>query len=258
MHLADTHAHLSDSQFDQDRDSVLERARQAGVSLIVNVGSDVESSEKAVALAAAEPAVWAAVGIHPHDARHADSTAWDRLRQLVAEPCVVAVGETGLDFYRDHSPREAQAEAFRAHLALAHEAGKPVIVHSREADAEVMAELRLWADRLRIVLHCFSGSEGMLEEAVGLGFSISFAGTVTYPNAERQRGMARLVPERQLLAETDCPYLAPVPRRGRRNEPAYVGHTVTALAQARGVPAESLAQAIFENAEAFFGVACAH
>ncbi|NPV09531.1 MAG: TatD family hydrolase [Anaerolineae bacterium] len=257
MLLADTHAHLSDPQFDSDRVQVIERARRAGVVLVVDVGSDVATSERAVALAA-EPGVWAAVGIHPHNARGADAAALARIEEFSAQPGVVAVGETGLDFYRDHSPRSAQIAAFEAHLALAHRVGKPVVVHSREADAELMARLRPWAGKVRAVLHCFSGSEAMLEEAVQLGFSISFAGTVTYPKAERQRSLVRLVPQALLLAETDCPYLAPMPRRGQRNEPAYVAHTVSALAEARGVPVGDLATAIFENAEAFFGIARGH
>ncbi|MGI6206778.1 MAG: TatD family hydrolase [Anaerolineae bacterium] len=255
MRLADTHAHLSDPSFDDDRAQVLERARQAGLCLMVDVGADVASSERAVALATAEPGVYATVGIHPHDAQGADVAAWECIRQLAAEACVVGIGETGLDFYRHRSPQQAQVEAFQTHLALAQELGKPVIVHSREADAETMATLRPWANKVQVVLHCFSGSEEMLSEALSLGFYVSFSGTITYPKADRQRQLARMVPEGQLLAETDCPYLAPVPKRGRRNEPAYITHTVSALAQARGVPAESLAQTILTNAEVLFGVA---
>lgn len=254
MRLADTHAHLNDPKFDGDRTAVLERARAASVGLIVDVGADLESSERAVALAAAEPDVWATVGIHPHDADSLTEAAWERIAELAADPRVVAIGETGLDFYRNLSPQEAQRKAFRLHLELAEHLGKAVIVHSREADAEIVAELRNAPRPERVILHCFSGGEAMLREAIGLGLWVSFAGTITYPKAEELRRLAPLVPADRLLVETDCPYLAPVPQLGRRNEPANVQYTLAALAEARGEAAEVLARVTFENAEVVFGL----
>jgi len=255
VRLADTHAHLNDDQFDFDRAAALQRARAAGVQFLLDVGADRESSERAVALAEAEPDVWAAVGVHPHDARSLDEVTWERIAELAAHPRVVAVGETGLDFYRNLSPPVAQREAFRRHMQLAERAGKALVVHSRQADVETVEELRRCADRVPVVLHCFSGGEDMLREAIGLGVWVSFAGNVTYPKAAALLQLAPLVPADRLLVETDCPYLAPAPRRGRRNEPAYVAHTLAAVAEARGVAAEELAEITFHNAEVVFGLA---
>lgn len=254
MRLTDTHAHLNDRQFDGDREAVLQRAREAGVELLVDVGADLVGSRRAVELAATETGVWAAVGIHPHDAESIDDETWESVVELASRPRVVAVGETGLDYYRNLSPPETQRRAFHRHVELAEHLGKALIVHSREADDEVMDELRRCAGRVRVVLHCFSDGETMLRKAVALGLWVSFAGNVTYAKAEALRDLAPLVPEDRLLVETDCPYLAPVPRRGRRNEPAYVSHTLAAVAAAWGTTAEELASITFENAEVVFGL----
>lgn len=255
MRLADSHAHVSHERFDADRLAVLDRARDAGVSLIVDVGSDVASSRKAVALSRESAGlVLAAVGIHPHEAAAADGEALDVLADLAREPHVAAIGETGLDFYRDLSPRDRQREVFACHLALAERLDKPVIVHSRQSHREVLELLRPWAGKLRAVLHCFSGDEAVLREALLMGLSISFAGTITYDRANEQRRVARLVPMDRLLIETDCPYLPPVPKRGRRNEPAYVSHVARALAEVHAVPVERLAEATYHNTEGFFGL----
>ena len=255
MRLADSHAHLSDGRFDADRDAVLQRAREAGVALILDVGYDVTSSEQAVALAQAGEGVWAAAGVHPHDASALDATALGRLRELARQPRVLAIGETGLDFYRDLSPREAQRQAFEAHLGVAAEVGKPVLVHSRETYDEVLAILQHWKGQVGAVLHCYDGDRDMLGRALDLGLYISLAGTVTYERDERLREIACLVPLDRLLIETDCPYLAPAPYRGRRNEPAYVAHVAQGVARARGMTLEELAEATFQNAEAFLGLA---
>jgi len=254
LRLADTHAHLSDESFDADRDAVLRRAQAAGVALTVDVGADLASSEKATALAASCEMVRAAVGVHPHDASSFGEGELAVLRELAGNPRVVAIGEIGLDFYRDVSPRQRQRDAFEVQLALAGELRKPVLVHCRDAYAEVLESLHRWQGRIRGVLHCFSGTEQTLFQALDQGLSISLAGPVTYPRAERTREIARLVPAERLLVETDCPYLAPVPKRGKRNEPAYLTHVLDAIAQARGVRAEDLAETTFENAEGFFGL----
>jgi len=255
VRLADTHAHLADAQLDGDLAEVLARARESGVSLIVDVGYDLASSERCASGAADTPGMWAAVGVHPHDASSLGDEALARLRQLACEPRVIAIGETGLDFYRNRSPREEQQRAFEAQLALAADLGKPALVHSREAHSEVLATLARWQGRVRAVLHCFSGDAAMLGQALDLGLFISLAGTVTYPRAQQVREVARLVPLERLLIETDCPYLAPVPRRGGRNEPANVAYVAQAVAAARGLAPEELAEVTFQNAEAFLGLA---
>ncbi|MHB0877992.1 MAG: TatD family hydrolase, partial [Anaerolineae bacterium] len=222
MRLADTHAHVSDSRFDGDREAVLERAREAGVALIVDAGADPAGNERAVAFAHGTAGVVATVGIHPHYVAEASEDDWRRLAELVVLPGVVAVGETGLDFYRDLSPRQQQREGFERHLALAAAAGKPVIVHSRDAGDEVLEQLARWQGRVRAVLHCFSGDAQTMRRAVDIGCCISIAGNVTYPSAAGIREAARQAPAASLMIETDCPYLAPVPMRGKRNEPRNV------------------------------------
>ena len=245
MHLTDSHAHLDFAQFDTDRDAVIARAREAGLVAILNVGTDLASSKAAVALAEKHDFIYAAVGFHPHDAKRVNARVLDQLRVLTRHPKVVAVGEIGLDYYRDRSPRPVQRQAFADQLALAAELELPVIVHSREAHDDVMEALRGWNGIG--VLHSYSGGPERLEEVLELGFYVSISGPVTFPRAERLREVAALAPLERLLVETDCPYLTPVPRRGRRNEPALVRYVVEAVAQARGVPVEIVAQATLDN-----------
>ncbi|MGQ9552578.1 MAG: TatD family hydrolase [Anaerolineae bacterium] len=254
MRLADTHAHLSDECFDADRQAVLQRARAAGVMLMVDVGADLASSGKAVALASEDEAVWAAVGVHPHEAAGFGEGELAMLRELANCPRVVAIGEIGLDFYRDLSPRQKQRDALEMQLALAGELGKPVLVHCRDAYPQVLESIRHWQGRIRGVLHCFSGTEEALYQALDQGLFISLAGPVTYERAEHTRTIARLVPIERLLLETDCPYLAPAPKRGKRNEPLYLTCILDTIARVRGVPAEDLAEITFENVEGFFGL----
>ncbi|HIC92753.1 MAG TPA: TatD family deoxyribonuclease, partial [Anaerolineae bacterium] len=211
MELTDTHAHLDFPQFDGDREEVIERALAAGVRRIINVGADLASSRRAVALAEAHPPIYAAVGVHPHDAKTLTDEALAELLGLARHPKVVAIGEIGLDFYRDLSPREAQRQAFERQLALARELGLPVIVHDRNAHAEVMDVLRRRG--LRGVLHCFSGDLEMARQAIEMGFYISVAGPATFKNAKRLPEIVRQLPLERLLIETDCPYLAPHPHR---------------------------------------------
>jgi TatD DNase family protein len=240
--VIDTHAHLD--ALDDPR-SALERARAAGVERIVAIGSGVDSTRKTLVLARDEPGIAVAAGIHPHQA--ADGEPLDRL----LDENVVAVGEIGLDFYRDYAPRDDQRRVFEHQLRLAEEHGRPVIIHSRAADDETAAALEGFGGT--VVLHCFS-SPGLLPVALDRGYYVSFAGNVTYPKAPELREAARAVPVDRILAETDCPYLAPQPVRGKRNEPAYVVHTVASLAETRGEDPEALARQIDQNATAAFGL----
>jgi TatD DNase family protein len=260
--LVDTHAHLDFDKFDDDRQAVIDRALAAGVAAIVNVGVDVASSQRAVALAAQHPSIYAAVGMHPHDAKKLDGGALAELRQLAQAPKVVAVGEIGLDFYRDLSPRDVQRRAFQAQLAWAAKLGKPVIIHDRNAHAEVMDILAGWASGVRDpglagrlgVLHTFSGDRAMAEQAIDLGFYISISGPVTYKNARELPEIARNVPLDRLLIETDCPFLAPHPYRGKRNQPAYVRLVAERIAELRGMHIDDFAEATTANARRLFDI----
>ncbi len=258
VRLVDSHAHVGMPQFDTDRRAVLQRAAEAGVEWLVDVGADLLSSRRAVELAAREPGIWAAVGIHPHDAATVNRVTLAELRTLAQNPRVVAVGEIGLDYYRDLSPRAQQCEAFEAQLALARELGLPVIVHDRDAHAETLAILRREAQRpgasLSGVMHCFSGDLALARAVLNLGFYIGIAGPVTYPRNSVLSDVARLVPAERLLIETDCPYLAPQARRGQRNEPAYVHYVAERVAELRGLSVGELGEMTSENARVLFGV----
>jgi TatD DNase family protein len=257
MNLIDTHTHLDFPQFDDDRERVIERAANAGVRAIVDVGTDLASSQAAVALAEAYSQVYAAVGVHPHDAKTLTEEMLEELRALASHPKVVAVGEIGLDFYRDLSPRDKQRRAFQQQLALAREIGKPVIIHDREAHTEVMDILRHWVEGSHKsvgVLHCFSGDLVMAQEAIELGFYISIAGPVTFKNARRLRELVRQLPPEKLLVETDCPYLAPHPHRGKRNEPAYVKLVAQEVARIKELSLEEVARITSDNAQALFAL----
>jgi len=243
--LIDTHAHLD--ACDDEPAAVVERARAAGVGTILTVGTTVERGRRALALAEQHGEVYAILGIHPHDAASADGMG--ELRELLAHPRAVAVGETGLDFYRDLAPRDRQLHVFEQQLQLAAEVEKPVVVHTRAADAETLAALACFAGD--VVLHCFS-SPPMLQTALDRGYYVSFAGNVTYKNASELRLAATQVPAERLLVETDSPYLAPHPRRGRPNEPANVGLTLAVLADTRGVDADALEATIDANAARIF------
>jgi TatD DNase family protein len=244
--VIDTHAHLDALE---DADGAVERARAAGVTRIVSVGTDPESWRRTLAIVNRHDRVYAALGLHPHEAGDGDAVA--ALRDALADPRAVAVGETGLDYYRDHAPRDAQRRAFAAQLELATELRKPAIIHTRAADADTVSMLASFDGTT--VMHCFS-SAPLLEPALERGWYVSFAGNVTYKNAYDLRAAARAVPAERLLAETDSPYLAPQAQRGKPNEPAYVVHTVAALAEARGEDAGELAARIDANASECFGL----
>jgi TatD DNase family protein len=247
--VIDTHAHLDACA--EPPDVVLERAREAGVTRVLTVGTGIDSSRAALELARRHDGVFAVLGVHPHDAGDADAGRLDELGELFADPLALAVGETGLDFYRDYAPRDRQRALFASELELARELGKPVVVHSRAADAETLAELEDFDGT--VVLYCFS-SPGLLEAALERGYYVSFAGNVTYKNAYDLRASARAVPAERILVETDSPYLTPQARRGRPNEPANVVHTLAALASARGDDVGELEAHIDENARSAFAL----
>jgi len=247
--VIDTHAHLDACA--EPADDLVSRAREAGVRRIVSVGTGIDSCRETLEIAARHEGVFAALGIHPHEAGEPDADRLGELRGLLADKRAVAVGETGLDFYRDYAPHDRQRELFERQLELAAELGKTVVVHTRAASDETAAALAPFGGT--VVLHCFSAPE-LLGVALDRGYYVSFAGNVTYPKAEELRDAARAVPSERLLAETDSPYLAPQPRRGRPNEPANLVHTVAALAEARGEDTAELGAQIEANASAAFGL----
>jgi TatD DNase family protein len=248
--LIDTHCHLAAAEYDADRPEVLARAWAAGVGRIVVVGESRAAAERALALAGAEPRLSATAGVHPHDASGWSDEAAAWLGAALRRPDVVAAGEMGLDYHYDHSPRAAQRAAFEAQLALAREAGKPVVIHARDADDDVAELLRAYPDVVA-VLHSFSGGAGLLRAGLDLRHYVSFSGMVTFRNWSLDDAV-RAVPLDRLLLETDGPYLAPVPHRGTRNEPAFVRHVADRIAAVRGLPVEELVAATGRNAARVF------
>jgi TatD DNase family protein len=253
--LIDTHAHLNDSRFSQDLSDVIERAADAGVSTIINVGFDLESSRVAVDLTQEYTSVFAAVGVHPHDAGRVGPGWLDKIRSMAAEKKVVAIGEIGLDYYYNHSSAQAQETAFREQIRLAKELGLPVIIHDRDAHEEVLNILRdeqAW--EAGGVFHCFSGDISFARKCLDLGFYISLAGPVTFKNAGDLQAVATEIPSERLLIETDSPYLAPVPYRGKRNEPAHVATIAAQVAKLRGENIQEFAAKTSNNARRLFSL----
>jgi TatD DNase family protein len=252
--LIDSHAHIYYRDYADDFEQMLQRAAEAGVAAMLVVGTDLESSRQSVELAEKYPQLYASVGIHPHDAGGVTEQCYDEIRSLaLASPKVVAIGEIGLDFYRDRSPRDEQVRVFRRLLQLARELDKPVIVHDRDAHQEVLACLREEGGG-RGVLHCFSGDSAMAAEAIAMGFYISIPGTVTYPANEALREVVRAVSIDRMLVETDCPYLSPVPHRGKRNEPAYVRLAAERVAEVKGLTLDDVARITTKNVCDLFGI----
>ncbi len=247
----DTHAHIQMPEFDGDRDEVLARAKAAGIGLMVTVGYHLEASRRAVEATQRYREVYAGVGVHPHDAKHYDDGADETLRDLSKSQKVVAIGEAGLDFYRDRSPRPAQKEAFRRQIRLAKERGLPLIVHDREAHLETMQILKE-EQAEAVVLHCFSGDLALAEEAWTRGYYTSIAGPVTYPKNEALREVVRKARPDRLVLETDSPYLPPQPVRGQRNEPGHLLHTAHEVAHLLGMRLEELGRLTTENARRLF------
>ncbi|MBL9020432.1 MAG: TatD family hydrolase [Myxococcales bacterium] len=253
--LFDSHAHVDGPEFDGDRGDVLARARAAGVRRMVVIGAvgDPTSAERAVALAEQDPDIWATVATHPHDVEKMTGDWWAVHERLAPHPRVVAIGETGLDYYYDHSPREQQQVAFARFLDLAHRVGKPVVCHIRDAHDDARAILKEGrAGELGCVIHCFTGTPDDARQYADAGYYVSFSGIVTYKTAQPLRDAVPLVPRDRLLIETDCPYLAPIPKRGKRNEPAFIVHTAEVVAQCASMNIEDLARQTAENAARVF------
>lgn len=249
--LVDTHAHLDNEAFAADLPAVLDRAREAGVDRIVTIGTDLESSRRARALAEAHPQIWFAAGIHPHDADRPGEV--DALREIASHPRAVALGETGLDLAKNYSSVPNQKDLFVRHLEIARDLDKPVTIHCREAHAMLYPILRGHAP-LRGVIHCFSGSWEDAELYLGLNFYLSIAGPVTYPSAKGLRETLQRIPLDNLLVETDCPFLPPQKFRGQRNEPSYVRYAAEEIAAVQGIPVEEVLKVTSRNARSLFGI----
>ncbi len=247
--MIDTHCHVHDRKFDADRDAVVQRARDAGVAAMLTVGEDLADSRRAIE-SARRYGLRAAVGIHPHEAKNAPADLAAALRPLLREPEVVAIGETGLDYYYGHSPRDVQAAVLRAQLAVAREAALPVVFHQRDAFDDFTAILRdEWRDGMRGVVHCFTGTIRQARTYIDeFGLCLGIGGVLTFPSAGELREAVRAAGAGKLVLETDCPYLAPVPMRGKRNEPAFVTYTASKLGEILGLPADELAATTDANA----------
>lgn len=255
MDLTDSHAHLDDERFDADREAVIQRARNASVTRIITIGSldGTHGAERSLEIARSHDSIRATAGIHPHDARLASTEAIARIAELASDPLVVAIGETGLDYHYDHSPRPRQRDAFRTLIALARNLSKPLVIHSREAMEDtlrIMDEENGW--EAGGVFHCFSGTASEARTIIDHGFHVSFAGVVTFKKADRARALVATLPRDRLLIETDCPYLSPVPFRGKRNEPARVRIVAETFARIWGTTLEEVARITSLNAERLF------
>lgn len=259
MELIDSHAHIDFPQFDEDRDAMLQRARDAGVQTLLAIGTGPGPEKLDAALPYAERHDWifTTVGIHPHEAKEVTQAHLDELGRLAQHPKVIALGEIGLDYFYDHSPRDVQAKVFSQQMELARAAKLPIIIHCRDAWDDCLAQIeREWTlSALGGILHCFTGAIDHAKRALDMGFLISFAGNSTYPKARNIRDVAKVLPLENILIETDAPYLAPQPYRGKRNEPAYVAEVVKTLAAVRDLAAEEIAAATAENFRRFFRIA---
>lgn len=251
----DSHAHLDDSRFDGDRDILIKSLKDNDIELVINIGADLQSSIDSLKLADKYDNIYATIGVHPHSAKEVTEETLEEFRKLAKHPKVVAIGEIGLDFYYDNSPRDIQRKWFREQLKLAKELNLPVVIHSREATKETYDIIKEEQDgTLRGVLHCFSASKEVAMEYIKLGFYISLAGPVTFKNARVAKEVAKAVPLDKLLIETDCPYLAPEPNRGRRNEPKYVRYVAEKITELRGIPVEEVAEQTRKNTKELFGI----
>lgn len=254
MPFIDSHAHLDGPKFTDDLEGVLERAHAADVDTILTIGVDLKTSLNAAALARRYPALFASAGVHPHEAGKFDDADWGALRALWADPRVRAVGETGLDYFYDFSPRERQKALFRRHLEVAGEVDRPVVIHIRDAYDDAFALIAETGLPAGGVVHCFTAGPAECERALELGLYVSIPGIVTFKNGDSIRDAIPLIPDDRLLVETDAPYLAPIPHRGRRNEPAFVVHTAARVAEVRGVSVEALKATTRANTIRLFGL----
>ncbi|MFZ3100814.1 MAG: TatD family hydrolase [Desulfitobacteriaceae bacterium] len=250
----DTHAHLDDQRFQDDFVQVCERAKLSGITRILNVGFDLASSQRSVQLAADYEFIYAAIGVHPHDAAETYLETWDSLKQLAKMPKVIAWGEIGLDYYRDLSPRDKQKEVFIQQIKCANQVGLPIIIHNREAHEDVLSIVQEHPPQHGGVFHCYSGSWEMAKVLLNQGFYLSFAGPLTYKNARHTAEVAKNIPLDRFIVETDSPYLTPEPHRGKRNEPAYVRNVVARMAKLKEMPLEEIAMLAMNNAKRLFNV----
>lgn len=253
--LIDSHAHLDDNRFDKDRDKLIKSLKDDGVDMIINIGADLQSSIKSVSLAEEYDNIYAAIGIHPHSAKEMDDSTIEVLKSFTNREKVVAIGEIGLDYHYDNSPRDVQRKRFKEQLDLAKEVDLPVVIHSRDADQETFDILKEAQNgTLEGVIHCYSGSVEMAKEYIKLGFYISLAGPVTFKNARVSREVAKAIPLDKLLVETDSPYLTPEPNRGKRNEPMYVRYVAARIAETKGVAFEEVATKAAANTKKLFRI----
>lgn len=257
--LIDSHVHLDDPRFDDDRDQVFQRAEEAGIEAFVTIGCDLSTSLSAANLAEAHDNVFATIGVHPHETKEIENDWYDEFRKLAQQPKVVAYGEIGLDYHYDHSPRETQRQRFREQVQLAKELKLPIVIHTREAQEDTIKILKEEdAGDVGGVFHCFSGDSWLAKDALDLGFYLSFSGVITFKNATMLREIIQTVPLDRIMVETDCPYLTPVPKRGKRNEPAFVLHVAQTIADlvGNGSPSalEDISQATVSNTKQLFKI----
>ena len=250
--LIDSHAHIQLDRFDTDREAVLERAKDTGVHAIMVIGFDLDTSRRAIVLAEKYDWIYATVGMHPHDAKDLNDETIRIFRNFAAHPKVIALGEMGLDYYRNLSPRPVQKEAFEHQLDLAEELDLPIVIHNREAYHDILPILQARRGKVRGVMHCFSGDVQIMRQSLALGFYIGIGGPVTYRKSDALQEVAQEVPADALLVETDCPWLAPQFRRGKRNEPAYVRATAEKIAELRGISLEEIGEITTQNFEGLF------
>lgn len=253
--LIDSHVHLDKRQFDGDREYIIENLEKNGIEAAVNIGADLESSIKSLDLAKKYENIYATVGVHPHNAKDLTDKMLEEMEELASEDKVVAIGETGLDYHYDNSPRDVQRKWFRKQIQLAKKLDLPVVVHSRSADEDTLKILKEESDGLRAVIHCFSSDRAMMKEFVDLGFYIALGGPVTFKKTDELKEVAKIVPIEKLLVETDAPYLAPHPYRGKRNEPVFVKQTAELIAKLRGMTIEDFTLQINQNTKAIFNIA---
>jgi len=252
--IIDTHAHLQMKDYNSDRDAVLKRAKEAGVDYIINASFDLPSSQQAVKLAEEHENLFASVGVHPHDAKTLDDRAFDALRDFAKHPKVVAIGEIGLDYYRDLSPRPLQRIVFERQMLLAQKVGLPIIIHNRDSHDDMLAILKKNLNGMSGVMHCFSGDQDFADQCLEMGLYISFAGPVTYPNALVLQKVAGNIPDDRFFIETDCPYLSPQFMRGKRNEPSYIKAIAKKIAEIRHTTFPEISRISSSNTINFFKI----
>lgn len=252
--MIDTHAHYDDKAFNNDRHELLAGMPLQGVEIIINNGDSIKTSRKSISLAEKYPFIYAAVGVHPHNATEFSDEIYEEIKKMASHKKTVAIGEIGLDYHYDFSPRSVQKDVFSKQLCLAREVELPVVIHEREACRDCLEILKAEAKDLNIVMHCFSGSVETLKIVLDMGFLISLGGTVTFKNAVKTAEVASFVPLDRLMLETDCPYLTPVPHRGKRNDSSYLPFVAERIAQIRGIKTEEVISATTENAKRFYNI----